>query len=447
MRYPCRRLRCKAFNLGALRPKNPANNDTIGKNKPTQQDQAMSVSLEQIQKAASTLEGKVVRTPLIYSSTLSQMLDATIYIKHENLQPTHSFKVRGACVKMQALTPQQRDNGVVAMSAGNHAQAVAFHAREMGVSVSLVMPESTPAVKLLGCQEMGAEVVLSGETITEAQAAAEDIAHKQKKTLVHPYDDDDIIAGQGTIALEMLEDCPELDILIVPIGGGGLIGGVATAAKTLRPDIQIIGIEAESFPSMYAAINNTKAVCGGRTIGEGIAVKNVTPRTINIARKYVDDIMLVSETDMEDAIVAFLDLHKSIAEGAGAAGLAAVLAQPQRFAKRNIGIILCGGNIDPRVLNSVVSRKLARLQRIIRLHVEIMDQPGALASVATIISQTRGNILEVIHHRLLLDLPAKQASLDLMIETQGPQHATTIVNSLNSAGFPATHIYPKHARD
>ena len=407
----------------------------------------MSVTLEQIQSAASLLEGKIVRTPLLHSLALSQMLNSDIHIKHENLQPTHSFKVRGARVKMEALSPQQRDNGVVTMSAGNHAQAVAFHGREMGVAVNLVMPESTPSVKLLSCQEMGADVVLSGETIADAQIVAEDIADKQNKTLVHPYDDDSIIAGQGTVALEMLEDCPGLDTIIIPIGGGGLIGGVATAAKTLRPDIQIIGVEAESFPSMHAAINNTKAVCGGRTIGEGIAVKNVTDRTIEIARKYVDDIILVSETNLEDAIVAFLDQHKSVAEGAGAAGLAAVLAHPERFSGRNIGIILCGGNIDPRVLNSVVSRKLARLQRIIRLHVEIMDQPGALASVATIISQTRGNILEVLHHRLLLDLPAKQASLDLMIETQGPRHAATIISSLNEAGFPTTHIDQKHSHE
>ena len=407
----------------------------------------MSVTLEQIQSAASILKGKIARTPFLHSLALSRMFDTNIHIKHENLQPTHSFKVRGARVKMETLSPQQRDSGVVTMSAGNHAQAVAFHGREMDVSVNLVMPEGTPSVKLLGCQEMGAEVVLSGETIADAQVVAEDIAHKQNKILVHPYDDDSIIAGQGTVALEMLEDRPDLDTIIVPIGGGGLIGGVATAAKALRSDIRIIGVEAESFPSMHAAINNTKAACGGRTIGEGIAVKNVTARTVDIARRYVDDIILVSETNLEDAIVAFLDQHKSIAEGAGAAGLAAVLAHPQRFAGRNIGIILCGGNIDSRVLNSVVSRKLARLQRIIRLHVEIMDQPGALASVASIISQTRGNILEVLHHRLLLDLPAKQASLDLMIETQGPRHAATIIGSLNEAGFPTTHIDQKHSHE
>lgn len=407
----------------------------------------MSVTLEQIRSVASVLKGKITRTPFLHSSALSRMLNANIHIKHENLQPTHSFKVRGARVKMETLSPRQRNNGIVTISAGNHAQAVVFHGRKMGVTVNLVMPESTPSIKLLSCQEMGAEVVLSGETIADAQTIAEDIARKQNKTLVHPYDDYSIIAGQGTIALEMLEDYPSLDTIIVPIGGGGLIGGVATTVKTLRPEIQIIGVEAESFPSMHAAINNTEAVCGGRTIGEGIAVKNVTARTVEIARKYVDDIILVSETNLEDAIVAFLDQHKSIAEGAGVASLAAVLAYPQRFSERNIGIILCGGNIDPRILNSVVSRKLVRLQHIIRIHVEIMDQPGALASVATIISQTRGNILEVLHHRFFLDLPAKQASLDLMIETQGPRHAATIISYLNEAGFPTTRTDQKHSHE
>ena len=395
----------------------------------------MSVDLARIRAAAQTIEGKVARTPLLHAPSISADTGAEVWVKHENLQPTHSFKVRGARVKLESLSAEERARGVVAMSAGNHAQAVAFHGRDMGIKVALVMPETTPFVKLRACGEMGAEIVLSGETLADCQTAAEEIEREQGKIMVHPYDDDHIIAGQGTIALEMLHDCPDLQTLLVPVGGGGLISGIAVAAKALRPDIEIIGVEAESFPSMTAALGGEQAQCGGRTIGEGIAVKNVTARTRDIVRAHVDDMALVGETAMEDAIVCFLDRHKSVAEGAGAAGLAALLADPQRFRGRTVGIVLCGANIDARILNAVVSRKLARQQRIVRLHVEIMDQPGALARVAGIIAKTRGNILEVQHHRLLLDLPAKQASLDLTIETQGAQHSAAIVADLRDAGF------------
>ena len=395
----------------------------------------MGVDLERIQGAARTIRGKVARTPLLHAPSVSADTGAEVWIKHENLQPTHSFKVRGARVKMESLTACERARGVVAMSAGNHAQAVAFHGRDMGIRVCLVMPETTPFVKLRACGEMGAEIVLSGETLADSQQVAEGIERDRGMVMVHPYDDDDIIAGQGTIALEMLHDRPDLQALLVPVGGGGLISGIATAAKALRPDIEIIGVEARAFPSMTAALRGEEAQCGGRTIGEGIAVKNVTARTREIVRARVDDMVLVDEEEMEDAIVCLLDRHKSVAEGAGAAGLAALLADPRRFRGRRTGIVLCGANIDARILNAVVSRKLARQQRIVRLHVEIMDQPGALARVAGIIAKTRGNILEVQHHRLLLDLPAKQASLDLTVETQGAQHAAAIVADLRDAGF------------
>ena len=395
----------------------------------------MSVDLERIQKAAQTIRGKVARTPLLHAPSISASTGAEVWVKHENLQPTHSFKVRGARVKMESLTPEERARGVVAMSAGNHAQAVAFHGRDMGIAVSLVMPEATPFVKLRACSDMGAEIILAGETLADCQPMAERIEREKGRIMVHPYDDDDIICGQGSIALEMLEDCPDLQTLLVPIGGGGLISGISVAAKSLRPDMEIIGVEAKSFASMTAALGGETAHCGGRTIGEGIAVKNITPRTRELVRAHVDDILLVDEDDMEDAIACFLDQHKSVAEGAGAAGLAALLADPQRFRGRKIGIVLCGANIDARILNAVVSRKLARQQRIIRLHVEIMDQPGALARVADIIAKTRGNILEVQHMRLLLDLPAKQASLDLTIETQGKQHSAAIIADLRDAGF------------
>lgn len=407
----------------------------------------MCIGLSRIQEASLTLKGKIARTPLIYSPGISAGTDSEVWIKHENLQPTHSFKVRGARVKIESLSSEERTRGVVSMSAGNHAQAVAYHCREMGIDVSLVMPESTPFVKLQACEEMGAKIILSGETLADAQLLAEKIRQDQGKILIHPYDDDDIISGQGTIALEMLEDCPQLEVLLVPIGGGGLISGIAVAARALRPGIEIIGVEAESYPSMSAALRGEEARCGGRTIGEGIAVKNVTERTLELVRAYVDEILLVDETEMEDAIVCFLDRHKSVSEGAGAAGLAALLSNKRRFAGRRIGIILCGGNIDARVLSSVMARKLARQRRIIRLHVEILDQPGALAQVAGIIGRTRGNILDVLHHRLMLDLPAKEASLDLTIETSGEQHADTIISDLRGAGFHTIPVSQKLGRE
>jgi threonine dehydratase len=393
------------------------------------------VTLADIEAARRTIAGHVLRTPLLAAPPLGALTGAQVFVKYENLQVTNSFKERGACVKLAALSAAERDRGVIAMSAGNHAQAVAYHARRLGIPATIVMPVTTPFVKVKATEACGATVVLEGETITEAQARAEKIAAGRDLVWVHPYDDPHIIAGQGTIALEMLEDKPALDVLVVPIGGGGLVAGCAIAAKAKKPSIDIVGVESTLYPSMWNAVHQGSRPSGGATLAEGIAVQNVGKLTLPVVREYVSDIILVDEALIERAVNAFLTLQKTMAEGAGAAGLAAMLAEPERFRGRRVGLILCGGNIDPRILASIMVRELERADRIVSFRLTIPDRPGVLGQIATRLGQLGANILSVDHHRLFLDVPAKGAKLDVTIETRDAAHAEEIFRAFADAGY------------
>jgi threonine dehydratase len=393
------------------------------------------VTLADIQKARDTIFGQVLRTPLLPAPPLSALTGADVFVKYENLQVTNSFKERGACVKLAALSGGERRRGVIAMSAGNHAQAVAYHARRLAVPATIVMPVTTPFVKIKATEKLGATVILDGETVAEAQTRAEAIASTQDLVWVHPYDDPLIIAGQGTIALEMLDDCADLDTMVVPIGGGGLVAGCAIAARARRPSIEIVGVEAALYPSMWNAIHQAGLPCGGATLAEGIAVKNVGKLTLPVVRELVSDIVLVDEAQIERAVNAFLTLQKAMAEGAGAAGLAAMLADPRRFRGRKVGLILCGGNIDPRILASIMVRELERDDRIVSFRLTIPDRPGILGQIATMLGAFGANILSVDHHRLFLDIPAKGAKLDVTVETRDAAHAEEIFSAFAAAGY------------
>src|SRR5262245_16211233 len=396
----------------------------------------MAVTFKDIEKARTTLAGNVVRTPLLKAPKLSEITGAEIYVKFENLQVTSSFKDRGAYNKMSSLTPDEKARGVIAMSAGNHAQAVAYHAKRLAIPATIVMPETTPSTKVERTRAHGANIILSGETLADSQITAEALVSEKGFLLIHPYDDDKVIAGQGTIGIEMIEDMHDLDCIVWPIGGGGVIGGVAIAAKHLRPAIEVLGVEVKLYPSMYHALRGQPAKCGGSTLAEGIAVKNVTERTIAIAKQYVDDVRLVGESDIERAVMAYLTHQKTLAEGAGAAGLAAVLADPAHFRKRKVGLVLCGGNIDPRILASVIYRELEREHRIVNLRIQIDDRPGVLGRIATLLGHLGANILEVSHRRMFLDVPAKGAELEIMVETRDGPHADEIVTRIEAEGFP-----------
>ena len=394
------------------------------------------VTLAGIEAARKTIAGHVLRTPLLPAPPLSTLTGAEVFVKYENLQVTNSFKERGACVKLAALSADERRRGVIAMSAGNHAQAVAYHARRLAVPATIVMPVTTPFVKVKATEAHGAIVVLHGETLAQAQTRAEVIAREGNLVWVHPYDDPDVIAGQGTIALEMLEEAADLDVLIVPIGGGGLIAGCAIAARAKKPGIEIVGVECTLFPSMWNAMHQgEQKPCGGATLAEGIAVANAGKLTQPVVRELVSDIILVDEPLIERAVNAFLTLQKAMAEGAGAAGLAAMLAQPERFRGRKVGLILCGGNIDPRILASIMVRELERDDRIVSFRLTIPDRPGILGQIAGRLGELGANILSVDHHRLFLDVPAKGAKLDVTMETRGRDHAQDIFRALRDEGY------------
>jgi threonine dehydratase len=395
----------------------------------------VKVTLADIERARRVITGHVLKTPLLPAPPLSTLTRAEVYVKYENLQVTNSFKERGACVKLAALSDDERRRGVIAMSAGNHAQAVAYHARRLGIGATIVMPVTTPYVKVKATEALGANVVLDGETVMEAQARAEVIAVAQNLVWVHPFNDAHIIAGQGTLALEMLEAQPDLDVIIVPIGGGGLIAGNAIAARAKKPSIEIVGVESVLYPSMWNAIHNGDRPCGGATLAEGIAVSKAGALTAPIVRELVSDIVLVEEVLIERAVNAFLTLQKTMAEGAGAAGLAAMLAAPERFAGRKVGLILCGGNIDPRILASIVVRELERENRIASFRLTIPDRPGVLGQIASRLGELGANILGVEHHRLFLDVPAKGAKLDVTMETRDSAHADEIFRALAAEGY------------
>ena len=400
----------------------------------------MPVTIETIRDAARLIEGAVMRTPCLPAPKLSQITGAEIFVKYENLQVTNAFKERGALVKLASLSKAERTRGVIAMSAGNHAQAVAYHAERLGIPATIVMPEPTPIVKVAATRSYGARVVVAGEMLADAHAEAERIARTDNLVWVHPYDDAAIIAGQGTIALEMLADQPNLDTLVVPVGGGGLISGMAIAAKALKPDIRIVGVESELYPSMIAALRGEPAQCGGATLAEGIAVKNVGKLTLELVRQHVDDILLVDETTLERAVNAYLTRQKTMAEGAGAAGLAAILSSPDSFAGQKVGLVMCGGNIDPRLLSSIMVRALARDGQLVSVRITTSDRPGILGEIASIVGRAGGNIMEVSHHRLFLNVPAKGTTLDVTMETHDGEHADAILATLENAGHRTQRI-------
>jgi threonine dehydratase len=392
-------------------------------------------TLADVRAAAKRIEGKVQRTPTRHSITLSELAGCDIFLKFENLQFTSSFKERGALNKLLSLTDEQKRRGVAAMSAGNHAQGVAYHAGRLGIPAIIVMPEFTPFIKIKHTKDFGARVVLDGQTLSEAYVRAREIADAEGLAFIHPYDDPIIVAGAGTAALEMLEDFPEMDTIVVPIGGGGLISGIALAAKAIKPDITIYGVQTKAYPSMYDVIKGTNLPCVGQSVAEGIAVKQPGDLNRLIVAEFVKDIFLVSEDEIEHSIADLLAIEKTVVEGAGAAAFAAVRAQPEVFKGRKVGVLLSGGNIDMRLLSNVVLRELAREGRLFSAVIEIEDRPGILARIATLVGEAGGNILEVTHNRMLMDTSAKSAMLGVMIEAQDTAHANEIRAQLEGAGF------------
>ncbi len=396
----------------------------------------MTLTFDDIKAAATRLHGHIERTPCRHSRTLSEITGAEVWVKFENLQFTAAFKERGALNKLALMTADERARGVIAASAGNHAQGLAYHAARMGVPVTIVMPKGTPMVKVEHTRGHGAEVVLEGENYDESADIAQRLREQRGLVFVHPFNDYDVMAGQGTIALEMLEEVPDLEILPVPIGGGGLIAGMAVAAKSINPDIRILGVEPAMYPSFTARMRGMNTNTGGQTIAEGIAVKQVGDLAYSVARPLVEDVLLVEEPYFERAISLFCTVEKTIAEGAGAASLAALLAFPEKFRGKKCGLVLCGGNIDTRLLTSVLTRELIRAQRLVSLRIVGDDRPGLLANVSALIGQMGANIIEVAHNRLSLDVPAKGAEFDIMIETRDAQHTQDIIDALRERGYP-----------
>jgi threonine dehydratase len=399
-------------------------------------------TLADIQSAAGLIAGSVIRTPFLPAPRLSRLTGADIWVKYENLQATSSFKERGALTKLLSLTAEEKARGVIAMSAGNHAQAVAYHAGRMGIPATIVMPKPTPFVKIAATRSFGAKVILEGETLADCETTVRGIMAEGGPVLVHPYDDPQIIRGQGTIGLEVIADAPDLEALIVPVGGGGLISGIALAVKALKPRVEMIGVETELYPSVWAALRGEKAKIVGETLAEGIAVKNVGTLTLPIIREHVDDVVLAPESAIERAVAEYLMLQKTMAEGAGAAGLAAVIHDPQRYNGRKVGLVLAGGNIDPRLASSIMVRELAREERVVAIRVFISDRPGVLAEIARTIGSNGGNILEVSHRRTILNVPPKGAVVEVTMETHGGAHAAEIVSALSALGFRVERLDP-----
>ena len=394
-----------------------------------------------ILEAAQRLRGHVLRTPCVASQTLSDITGAQVFLKFENLQFTASFKERGACNKLAQLTPEQSAQGVIAMSAGNHAQGVAYHAQRLGLHAVIVMPRFTPGVKVERTRGFGAEVILHGDTLEESRAHALALADDRNLTFVHPYDDEAIVAGQGTIALEMLEEMPDLDVLVIAIGGGGLISGMATVAKALKPGIEVVGVQTVRFPAMFNAIKGTHLPQGVSTIAEGIAVGTPGRITQDIIRKRVDDLLLVDEGDIEQALLMLLEVEKTLVEGAGAVGLAALLKYPERFKGKRVGLVLCGGNIDPLLLAAIIERGMVRAGRLARLRVSARDVPGTLATITATVAAAGANINEVHHQRAFTSLAAQNVEVELVIQTRGPQHIAEVLASLQAAGLDAQVVH------
>ena len=396
---------------------------------------ATMLQLTDIEAAAERLSGQVLDTPCVESRTLSQLVGCRVFLKFENLQYTASFKERGACNKLAQLSEEERARGVVAMSAGNHAQGVAYHAQRLGLRAVIVMPRFTPGVKVERTRGFGAEVVLHGDSLEASRAHAYELAEREGLVFVHPYDDEAIVAGQGTVALEMLREQPGLDTLVIAIGGGGLISGMATAAKAIKPGIQVVGVQTQRFPAMYNAIKGTDLPQGTSTIAEGIAVGTPGEITQAIIRERVDDLLLVDEGDIEQAIVMLLEIEKTLVEGAGAAGLAALIKHPERFKGQNVGLVLCGGNIDPLLLASIIERGMVRAGRLARIQVNARDVPGILARITTIVADAGANVDEVHHQRAFTLLAAQNVSIEMVLQTRGREHVAEVIRALQAQGF------------
>ena len=400
----------------------------------------MAVTADQIRDTAVRLGGQIIRTPILEAPMLSRNLGCDLFLKLECLQHTSSFKARGALNAMLGLNDQQRQLGVIAMSAGNHAQAVAYHAEHMGIPATIVMPAQTPFAKVARTRAFGAKVVLEGRNLNECEGTVNALIQEHGLTLIHPYDNELVMMGQGTAGLEMLIDQPDLDILVVPIGGGGLMGGIATIARDMRPNIKIYGVQTELYPSMKLAVEGKEITCGGETLAEGIAVKKPGGVTLPVVDALVDEILLVDERDLEWAVGALIEQQRVVSEGAGAAGIAAIHANPALFAGKKVGVVICGGNIDPRLLASILNRNMAVDGRIARLRIDISDEPGMLAAISTTIGKCGGNIVEIYHQRLFYDVPAKLAKIDAVIETRGPDHVDEIIAALRAAHFQVRQL-------
>jgi threonine dehydratase len=398
----------------------------------------MTLAFDDILAAQARLQGHIERTPCRFSRTLSEITGAQVWVKFENLQFTAAYKERGALNKLLQLGENVRARGVIAASAGNHSQGLAYHAARLGIPVTIVMPKATPFMKVQQTRAHGAEVVIEGDSYDEAAAKARELCDARELTFVHPFDDLDVMAGQGTVALEMLEEVPDLEILPIPIGGGGLIAGMATAAKQMNRDIRIVGLEPAIIPSFTAKMRGVRTVQNGgaSTIAEGIAVKEVGELTYAIARPLIDEVLLIEEPHFERAIALYCNVEKTVVEGAGAASLAALLAYPGKFRGKKCGLVITGGNIDTRLLASVLTRELVRESRIVSLRIIGDDRPGLLANVSAVIGGMGANIIEVAHNRLALDVPAKGAEFDVMIETRDAQHTQEVMDALRDRGYP-----------
>lgn len=399
-----------------------------------------ALTIEDVRAAAERIDGAVVRTPMMHSITLSQIAGCEIWLKFENLQFTAAYKERGALNALLHLSDEQKKRGVIAASAGNHSQGLSYHGTRLGVPVTIVMPRTTPTVKVMQTESVGGHVVLEGETFDDAYAHARQLEQERGLTFIHPFDDPLVAAGQGTVALEMLDVNADLDCMVVPIGGGGLMSGMATVAKTLDPEIEMIGVQAELFPSMYAKVKGEERECGGDTLAEGIAVKAPGEFTSRIIANLVDDIMLVDERALEEAVSLLLQIEKTVVEGAGAAGLAAVLTNPEHFAGKQVGLVLCGGNIDTRLLANVLLRDLARQGRLARLRITLQDRPGALFKVMREFNEHNVNIIEIYHQRIFTSLPAKGLITDIECEARDREQLDALIRALRAKGYAVNPV-------
>ncbi len=403
-------------------------------------EQSLPVTFADVEAARPIVAAAVVRTPTLRSPSLSALTGADVWVKFENFQLTCSFKERGAVSKLARLSAEEAARGVIAMSAGNHAQAVAYHGTRLGISTTIVMPETTPQVKVMATEAFGARIVLHGETVGDAEQEARRIAEVEKRVFVHPYDDPYVIAGQGSVGLEMIEDGGAFDQILVPVGGGGLISGIAVALQARAPQTQVIGVEATLYPAMRTVLDGAERPSGGPTLAEGIAVRNIGKITSHIVARLVPHIVLVEESALERAVNALLTLQKTVTEGAGAAGLAALLTEPERFRGKKVGLVLTGGNIDPRVLAGIMVRELERDHRIVSFRLTILDRPGILGQISTLLGKLGGNILEVHHRRTFLDVPAKGTRVDLTVETRDEAHAMVIEAALGAEGLQVQRL-------